>query len=56
MKYQKFLTLPIILGVAGSVAGIILILLGGDSWILGVSGSIASAFIAYQGYQNAKKK
>lgn len=44
--------LPIIIGCLGLVAGIILLF--GDSWMIGIFGSIASAGIAYKGYQDSK--
>lgn len=40
------------IGILGLIAGIILMF--GDSWFIGIFGSIASAGIAYQGYQSLK--
>lgn len=45
--------LPIILGTAGVLAGIGLIL--SENWFLGIFGSMASAAIAYKGFQDLKQ-
>lgn len=47
------LNLGLILGIAGCVAGIGLLFT--DSWLIGIFGSIASAGIAYKGYQDSKE-
>ncbi len=42
--------LALVIGVLGLIAGIILLFT--DSWFIGLFGSIASAGIAYKGYQD----
>lgn len=42
--------LALIIGVLGVIAGVILLFT--DSWFIGLFGSIASAGIAYKGYQD----
>ncbi|WP_297764021.1 hypothetical protein [uncultured Muriicola sp.] len=47
------LNLGLILGILGCIAGIGLLFT--DSWLIGIFGSIASAGIAYKGYQDSKE-
>lgn len=53
-KKKNTFNLGLIIGVAGTLAGIYLIITG-DTFI-GIFGSIASAGIAYQSYITAKKE
>ena len=51
---NKISTNPgLIIGILGFVAGIGLLFT--ESWFIGIFGSIASAGIAYKGYQDAKE-
>lgn len=52
-KNKKSANLGLIIGVVGLIAGIILMF--GESWRIGVFGSIASAGIAYKGYKDSKE-
>lgn len=45
--------LGLIIGMLGVIAGIGLLFT--ESWIIGIFGSIASAGIAYKGYQDSKE-
>ncbi len=49
-KNKKSANRALILGVLGFIAGIALLF--GDSWFIGLFGSIASAGVAYKGYQD----
>jgi ABC-type transport system involved in cytochrome bd biosynthesis fused ATPase/permease subunit len=44
--------LAIVLGIAGMIAGIFLLF--GESWFIGLFGFIASAGVAYRGYQDTR--
>lgn len=46
--------LGLILGVAGTISGIVLVLMG--NYIIGIAGGLASAGLAYKGYQQIKKR
>lgn len=50
---SRFLNLGFIIGTLGTIAGIFLLTLG--EWILGCSGTITSAGLAYTSYQKAGK-
>ena len=50
---KRTTNLGLIIGVLGLLAGIGLMF--SESWLIGVFGSIASAGIAYKGYQDSKK-
>ncbi|MCE2612790.1 hypothetical protein LVD13_07385 [Flavobacteriaceae bacterium D16] len=53
-KKRKFSpNLGLIIGVIGFVAGIGLLFT--ESWFIGVFGAIASAGLAYKGYQDSKE-
>ncbi len=43
----------LVLGVIGFIAGIALMF--GEAWFIGIFGSIASAGLAYKGYQESKE-
>lgn len=47
---KKKVNLSLILGILGFVAGIFLLFT--ESWLIGVFGSIASAGMAYKGYED----
>ncbi|MEM1324309.1 MAG: hypothetical protein AAGI23_00065 [Bacteroidota bacterium] len=51
---KNLLTLGFVLGLLGTIAGISLLFMG--NWILGTSGTVASAGLAYNSYQNSKKQ
>ena len=51
-KKNTWLSLPIILGTLGLIAGIVLLFEG--NWLIGIAGSIASAGLAYKGYMDYK--
>jgi uncharacterized membrane protein HdeD (DUF308 family) len=51
-RNKRSAKLGLILGVLGLIAGIILLF--GDSWLIGIFGSIASAGLTYKGYQDSK--
>jgi Kef-type K+ transport system membrane component KefB len=51
-KKNNWLSLPVILGTLGLIAGIALTLEG--NWLIGIAGSIASAGLVYKGYQDYK--
>lgn len=53
MNTKKNLNLGLILGIAGTIAGILLIFMG--SYLIGIFGSIAGAGLAYQAYTASKK-
>ena len=50
---KKSANIGLIIGVLGFIAGVILMF--GESWFIGIFGSIASAGIAYKGYQDSKE-
>jgi hypothetical protein len=52
-KQKTTFNLGVIVGLAGFIAGIFLIL--GEDWITGLFGSIASAGLAYMSYKNSKE-
>ena len=52
-KKKREFNLGLIVGIAGVVAGIYL-LFAGDT-LIGIFGTIASAFLAYQSYTTAQK-
>ena len=52
-KNKKTANLALVLGVLGFLAGIGLMF--GESWFIGIFGSIASAGLAYKGYQDSKR-
>lgn len=52
-KNKKTANLALVLGVLGFLAGIGLMF--GESWFIGIFGSIASAGLAYKGYQDSKE-
>ena len=54
MSGKKNYNLGLILGIIGTVSGILLITMG--RYFIGVFGSIASAGLAYQSYINTKKE
>ena len=49
---KSTVNLPLILGIIGCLAGIGLMF--GESWFIGLFGSIAGAGLAYKGFQDAK--
>jgi ABC-type transport system involved in cytochrome bd biosynthesis fused ATPase/permease subunit len=51
---KRFLNLGVIIGTLGTIAGIGLLIMG--EWLIGGSGTVASAGLAYFSYQNAKKQ
>ena len=51
-KNKSSVNLALILGILGFIAGIALLF--GESWFIGIFGSIASAGVAYKGYQDLK--
>ena len=51
-KKKTTFSLPLILGIVGMIAGIFLLF--GESWFIGIFGFIASAGVAYRGYQDGK--
>jgi len=54
-KKDKAATNPrLIIGIIGFIAGIGLLFT--DSWLIGIFGSIASAGIAYKGYQDSREQ
>ncbi len=53
MSAKKNLNLGLVLGIIGTIAGILLIFM--ENYLIGIFGSIASAGLAYQSY-NSKKK
>ncbi len=53
MNRKKKFNLGIILGIAGTIARILLIFM--ESYLIGIFGSIASAGLAYQSYNTSKK-
>lgn len=52
-KNRPLPNLGLIIGVLGFVAGIGLLFT--ESWFIGIFGSIASAVIAYKGYQDSRE-
>lgn len=53
MSKNKKTNLALIIGILGVLAGIGLLFT--ESWLIGIFGSIASAGIAYKGYQDSKE-
>ena len=51
-KKKKSINLGLIIGLLGFIAGIVLMYEG--EWIIGIFGSIASAFVAYLSYKNLR--
>lgn len=52
-KIKNAANLGLVLGILGFLAGIGLIF--SENWMIGIFGSIASAGIAYKGYQDRKE-
>nr|WP_321235298.1 hypothetical protein [uncultured Psychroserpens sp.] len=52
-KKKSSANLGLVLGIVGVIAGIGLLFT--ESWFIGVFGAIASAGIAYKGYQDLKQ-
>ncbi len=52
-KNKRSTNLSLIIGVLGFTAGIGLLFT--DSWLIGLFGSVASAGLAYKGYQDSRK-
>lgn len=53
-KKKNGFNLGIAIGVLGTLAGIYLLFT--EQWLLGASGTVASAGVAYMSYQNSKKE
>ena len=49
---KSIFNLAFIIGILGFIAGIILLFT--ESWFIGLFGGIASASVAYKGYQDSK--
>ena len=52
-KQKNTANLVLTLGIVGFIAGISLLF--GESWLIGIFGSIASAGLVYKGYQDSKR-
>jgi ABC-type transport system involved in cytochrome bd biosynthesis fused ATPase/permease subunit len=52
-KQRTQINLGLIIGTLGFIAGIGLLFT--ESWLIGIFGSIASAGIAYKGYQDSRE-
>ena len=52
-KNKNSVNLGLILGILGFIAGIGLLIT--ENWFIGIFGSIASAGLAYKGYQDSKE-
>lgn len=52
-KHKKTTNLGLIIGILGFIAGIGLLFT--ESWLIGIFGSIASAGLAYKGYQDSRE-
>ncbi len=51
-KNKSAFNLALVVGILGTIAGIVLLF--SDNWFIGLFGSIASAGVAYKGYQDSK--
>lgn len=51
-KNKTTTNLPLIIGIVGTIAGIGLLFT--ETWFIGIFGSIASAGLAYKGFQDMK--
>jgi len=51
-KNKPSTNLGLIIGILGFIAGVALLFT--ESWLIGIFGALASAGIAYKGYQNSR--
>ena len=51
-KHGRHTNLALIIGILGFIAGIVLLFT--ESWLIGIFGSLASAGLAYKGFQDSR--